>query len=52
MPNSPIFASCCSAESCFQQNSLDEFPTSGREFITALRRPAVITDGLELFFYF
>jgi hypothetical protein len=38
-PNSPISASCCSAESFFQQNSLDEFPTGGREFITALRRP-------------
>jgi hypothetical protein len=35
----PISASGCSAESCFQQNSLDEFPTGGREFITALRRP-------------
>jgi len=34
-----LAASCCSAESSFQQNSLDEFPTGGREFITALRRP-------------
>jgi hypothetical protein len=39
MPNSPISVSCCSAESSFQQNSLDEFPTGGREFITALRQP-------------
>jgi hypothetical protein len=31
---------------------LDEFPTGGREFIMALRRPAGLTDGLELFFYF
>jgi hypothetical protein len=39
-----LYASCCSAEIVFQleisfqQNSLDEFPTSGREFITALNR--------------
>jgi hypothetical protein len=39
MPNGPISVSCCFAESGFQQNSLDEFPTGGREFITALRRP-------------
>jgi hypothetical protein len=45
MLNSTISSSCCSAEivfqleNRFQQNSLDEFPTGGREFITALRRP-------------
>jgi len=39
MPNSPISASGCFAEISFQQNSLDEFPTTGREFITASRRP-------------
>jgi len=38
LPNGPISASGCFAESSFQQNSLDEFPTGGREFITALNR--------------
>jgi hypothetical protein len=31
-------ASFCSAEIGFQQNSLDEFSTGGRKFITALNR--------------
>lgn len=32
-------ASCSSAENGFQQNCLDEFPTGGRKFITALCLP-------------
>jgi len=53
-----LYASCCSAEGSSQQNSLDEFPISGREFITTLRRPLRGVGPLgwmldfERFFYF
>jgi hypothetical protein len=34
-----LYSSCCPGERPFQPDSSDEFPTGGREFITAFRRP-------------